>query len=187
MLLWYFQRSDLILVFYNRLIQILLTSCLAAGTFCITTKYFIIMSSQNYKNHARYYAPHHFVFLPLTGFMLVWGLVNAYRHEEKRVEWLLFSLLSFCILYLAVMLRQHYALGNQNRIVRLEFRLRYFELYGSSSSTVESQLSFSQIAALRFAGDKEFKALLEQALQHNLSADEIKKRITNWQADYMRV
>lgn len=146
-----------------------------------------IMSKQNYKNHARYYAPHHFIFLPLTGFMLVWGLVNAYKSEDKRIEWLLFSLLSFCILYLALMLRQHYALGNQNRIVRLEFRLRYFELYGKSSSDVESKLSFGQIAALRFADDKEFKELLEQTLQHNLTGDAIKQRIKNWQADNWRV
>lgn len=145
------------------------------------------MSQQNYKNHARYYTPHHFIFLPLMGFMLIWGLVNAYRYEEKRIDWLLFSLLSFCILYLALMLRQHYALGNQNRIVRLEFRLRYFELYGESSSKIDSKLSFGQIAALRFADDTEFKALLEQALQHNLTGDDIKKRIKNWQADNMRV
>lgn len=145
------------------------------------------MSQQNYKNHARYYTPHHFIFLPLMGILLVWGLVNAYQSEDKRMEWLLFSLLSFCILYLALMLRQHYALGNQNRIVRLEFRLRYFELYGVSSSAVESKLSFSQIAALRFADDKEFKELLEQALVQNLTGDEIKKRIQNWQADHMRV
>lgn len=146
-----------------------------------------IMNKQNYKNHARYYTPHHFIFLPLIGFMLVWGLVNAYKSEDKRIEWLLFSLLSFSILYLTLMLRQHYALGNQNRIVRLEFRLRYFELYGVSSNDVESKLSFSQIAALRFADDNEFKELLEQALQHSLSGDEIKKRIRNWQADNWRV
>lgn len=145
------------------------------------------MSQQNYKNHARYYAPHHFIFLPLTGIMLVWGFVNAYRYEDQRIEWLLFSLLSFCILYLALMLRQHYALGNQDRIVRLEFRLRYFELYGAGSRNIESKLAFGQIAALRFADDTEFKDLLEQALQHNLTGDEIKKRIKNWQADTMRV
>lgn len=146
-----------------------------------------IMSQQNYKNHSRYYTPHHFIFLPLVGFMLVWGLVSAYKSEDKRVEWLLFSLLSFCLLYLTLMLRQHYALSNQNRIVRLEFRLRYFELYGESSSNVESKLSFSQVAVLRFADDEEFKALLALALQHSLSGDAIKKRIKNWQADSMRV
>ena len=85
------------------------------------------------------------------------------------------------------MLRQHYALGNQDRIVRLEFRLRYFELYGKDSKEIEDKLSFSQIAALRFADDSEFGSLLERALQNNTSGDEIKKSINDWQADDMRV
>lgn len=85
------------------------------------------------------------------------------------------------------MLRQHYALGNQNRIVRLEFKLRYFELFGKSSDEVESKLSFGQLSALRFAYDDEFKVLLDKAIQQNISGDEIKKSITNWKADNHRV
>ncbi len=85
------------------------------------------------------------------------------------------------------MMRQHYALGNQNRIVRLEFRLRHFELLGKSSIETEKQLSFSQLAALRFADDMEFKLLLDKAIKENLSADDIKRSIRNWQADDMRV
>ena len=85
------------------------------------------------------------------------------------------------------MLRQHYALGNQNRIVRLEFRVRYFQLLGKTSAEAESNLKFDQIAALRFADDAEFVFLLHRALNENLSGDEIKKAITNWQPDHMRV
>ena len=85
------------------------------------------------------------------------------------------------------MLRQHYALGNQDRIVRLEFRLRYFELFGKPADSTEKLLSFSQIAALRFADDAEFKILLEKAVSQNMDAGEIKKAILNWQADNMRV
>lgn len=85
------------------------------------------------------------------------------------------------------MLRQHYSLGNQDRIVRLEFRLRYFELFGTSSQKVEQDLSFAQIAALRFAGDDEFKALLSGAIINNMNADDIKRSITNWKADTMRL
>jgi len=95
--------------------------------------------------------------------------------------------LSFCILYLAIMLRQHYALGNQDRIVRLEFRLRYFELYGKSSGNIEKQLTFGQVAALRFANDTEFRKLLEKAISENLDAEKIKQQITDWQPDDMRV
>lgn len=145
------------------------------------------MSKQSYKNHLKFYTPHHFIFLPLLGFMMVWGIVNAYKNESKRIEWLLFALLSFCIFYLAIMLRQHYALGNQDRIVRLEFRLRYFELYGKSASSIEDKLSFGQIAALRFAEDSQFKKLLALALKDSLKPDDIKKRIIHWQADTMRL
>lgn len=85
------------------------------------------------------------------------------------------------------MLRQHYALGLQDRILRLEFRQRYFEIYGQRSENIEERLTFSQIAALRFAGDDEFKKLLEKTLKENLSANAIKKSITEWKADQNRV
>ena len=145
------------------------------------------MAKQSYKNHLKFYVPHHFILLPLLGFMMVWGIVNAYKEENRRMEWLLFTLLSFCILYLAIMVRQHYALGNQDRIVRLEFRLRYFELYGKSASSIQEKLSFGQIAAMRFADDIQFKELLALAIKDNLKPDDIKKRITHWQADTMRL
>ena len=145
------------------------------------------MKTQNYQNHRQYYPPHHFIFLPLVFGLTVVGIYKACTSNSRTFEWILFSILAFCFLYITLMLRQHYALGNQNRIVRLEFRLRYFEMFGVSSKAVEEKLSFAQIAALRFAGDDEFKILLERALAENLSGNEIKKAIQNWQADLMRV
>jgi hypothetical protein len=85
------------------------------------------------------------------------------------------------------MLRQHYALGNQDRIIRLEFRQRYFEIFGKRSDEVENKLTFNQIAALRFAFDDEFKILLEKALSENISGNELKKSITKWRPDHHRV
>lgn len=142
---------------------------------------------QTYKNHRKFYVPHHFIFLPVMIIMAIAGFWNAYYSKTDQLPWLLFAALSSCILYLAIMLRQHYALGNQDRIVRLEFRLRYFELFGKPATEAEKQLTFSQVASLRFADDAAFKILLEQALLQNLSADNIKKSITNWQPDDMRV
>jgi len=120
-------------------------------------------------------------------FLIVFGLISSFKDQAHKLEWRLFGILAFCILYLAIMLRQHYALGNQDRIVRLEFRLRYFELLGMRSDRIEEKLSFSQIAALRFADDNQFTILLERALKENISGEEIKKSIHNWQADDMRV
>jgi len=145
------------------------------------------MKKQNYKHHKRYYFLHHFIFLPLMMLLIGVAVRNAIHDDAHQLEWLLFGVSSFCILFLAVMLRQHYALGNQDRIVRLEFRLRYFELTGERSQSVEEKLSFSQIAALRFADDNEFAVLLDRALKENISGDEIKRAIQNWQADTMRL
>ncbi len=145
------------------------------------------MKKQNYTNYRKYYIPHHFIFLPLMIFLIIWGFGNSNKDDDHKLEWRLFGLLSFCILYLGIMLRQHYALGNQNRIVRLEFRLRYYELFHQSSKQVEESLSFSQIAALRFADDQEFLVLLDRAIKEQISSEDIKKAIKNWQADHMRV
>lgn len=145
------------------------------------------MKTQNYSNHKRYYIPHHFILLPGLAILLIIGIRKSFIEGENQLVWGLFSIVTFCILYLAVMLRQHYALGNQNRIVRLEFRLRYFEVFGKSADTVEKRLSFSQIAALRFADQNEFIHLINLALNSRLSADEIKRSIKDWQPDDDRV
>ncbi len=145
------------------------------------------MNNQHYGNHRKYYPLHHFIFLPIMGAACFIGFYKGISAWPDNIAWLLFGCSSFFILLLSVMLRQHYALGNQDRIIRLEFRLRYFELYGKPSTEVEQQLSFGQMAALRFAPDDEFKHLLQKKLTEKLSANAIKKSIKNWQGDYMRV
>jgi len=145
------------------------------------------MKKQNYSNYKRYYIPHHFIFLPLLAILFFTGIRKIFIDQTHSLEWELFSVSIFCIFYLSIMLRQHYALGNQDRIVRLEFRLRYFEIFNRSSDSIERKLSFSQIAALRFANNNEFPYLVEQALNTNLSAEEIKKAIKDWQPDNNRV
>ncbi len=145
------------------------------------------MEHQNYRNHRKFYPPHHFIYLPLLLILLGVGIYKSMDDEINRLPWILFSVSVFLMLYLAIMVRQHYALGLQDRIVRLEFRQRYFEMFGLRSDTIEEKLSFSQIAALRFAYDDEFKTLLEKALKENISGDEIKKSIRNWRADHSRI
>ena len=145
------------------------------------------MESQNYKNHRKFYAPHHFIFLPLLLILEGIGIYKIFNDDQNQLLWILFSVIIFLILYLAIMLRQHYAVGLQNRIVRLEFKQRYFEIFNLRSDEVEAKLKFSQIAALRFTYDEEFKILLEKALKENISGEEIKKLITRWRADHQRI
>ena len=145
------------------------------------------MKTQNYSNHKRYYIPHHFIFLPILAGLQILGVWKYFNDKENTLIWLLFSVIIFLIIYLTVMVRQHYALENQNRIIRLEFQQRYFEIFAERSDQVIEQLRFSQIAALRFAYDEEFKAILAQALNKDISGDEIKKSIKDWRPDYHRV
>lgn len=144
------------------------------------------MSQQNYSNHIRFYTPHHFIFYPVMGILGGISLYMAWADDTLRMVYLLLAAFAFVIAWLSFMLRQHYALGNQNRIVRLEMRLRYYQLTNTRLEQYEDQLSFGQIAALRFASDKELPALLQRALSEQLSPDAIKKSIIDWQADDMR-
>lgn len=145
------------------------------------------METQNYNNHRKFYPPHHFIFLPVLFFLEIFGIYKVFEDSEHELLWILFSVLIFLILYLAIMIRQHYALGLQNRLVRLEFKQRYFEIFNKRSDEVEEKLSFSQIAALRFAYDDEFKELLYKTLKENISGDQIKRSIKKWRPDHHRI
>lgn len=144
------------------------------------------MKKQDYKNHIRFYTPHHFVFYPL---LLVLLGISAYFiiTGEETAIWIFISILLLLIFWLAFMLRQHYALTLQNRIVRLELRYRYFTLTNERLELLEDRLSDAQLFALRFAPDEEFPSLVKEAIRENLSGKEIKKRIINWKPDHNRV
>ena len=145
------------------------------------------MKKQDYKNYIRYYTPHHFVFYPVLLVLIIVSTCLAFRQPDHAYEWTAITILFVMLGWLSFMLRQHYALNNQNRIVRLELRLRYYQLTQQRLEPIESKLSFSQLAALRFASDEELPALVQRAVLENLSADEIKKSIKNWLPDLMRV
>lgn len=85
------------------------------------------------------------------------------------------------------MLRQHYALTLQNRMVLLEMRFRYFTLTNQRLELLEDKLNFGQIAALRFASDEELPELIKKAIADGLSGDDIKRLIKNWLPDNRRV
>lgn len=145
------------------------------------------MAAQNYKNHIRYYIPHHFIFYPVCLLLMGWAAGKAIKSEGQATVWWLFLICVFLIAMLSFMMRQHYALTNQNRIVRLEMRHKYFVLSKRDFESLEQQLSFGQIAALRFAPDDELLQLIERTLKEKLQPGDIKKAIKNWKPDGMRV
>lgn len=110
-----------------------------------------------------------------------------FTFKEQSLLWMAFAGNFLLLAWLSYMVRQHYALTNQNRIVRLEMRFRYYVLTQKRLEKLESQLTFQQLAALRFASDEELPALTERALNENLSPSDIKSSIKNWVYDDRRV
>jgi hypothetical protein len=145
------------------------------------------MARQNFQNHIRYYTTHHFIFYPLL-LMALFASVAAYSHHpEQREVWIAIIAIFIFIGWSSFMMRQHYGLGNQDRIIRLELRFRYYLITGKRLELLESNFSFGQLAALRFASDDELAALVERTLKENLSARQIKSLIVHWLPDHMRV
>jgi hypothetical protein len=143
------------------------------------------MKKQDYRNHVRYYPAHHFVFYPILLALLVTSIIFAIKEESKL--WWVISAVILVVGWLSFMVRQHYALILQNRVVRLEMRYRYYRLTQTAFEPFELQLSFGQTAALRFAPDDELPSLVDKTLVENLSPAAIKKSIVNWLPDHMRV
>ena len=137
------------------------------------------MNIQTYYNHIRFYTSHLFLFF-------LSSLYFAFTSADTLI-WSFISILFGLLIFLAYMLRQHYALTLQNRIIRLELRYRYFTLTGKRFEEIEYKFTDDQIFALRFAPNDEVLTLIDDALKNNLSGDSIKKAIVHWRADYHRV
>jgi Family of unknown function (DUF6526) len=142
---------------------------------------------QSYKNHIRWYPPHHFIFYPVMMALFVVAAYQAYSNEDGRLIWVFLAAIVAVIIWVAFMLRQHYALTLQNRIVIGELRYRYFVVTGQRLEPLEEKLSEGQLFALRFAPDEELAALTQKAIDGNLSPNAIKRSVQHWKADNRRV
>jgi len=149
------------------------------------------MTAQPTKNKPMVYVWHHFILLPALLILAIYSIrryasVFGDDSEDSRLWFTVMGLavVSFGVL---LMLRQHYALKLQDRIIRLEVRQQYFEATGQSFRPLENQLQLSQILALRFAGDAELPALVQAAINEKLSSKEIQARIEDFHFDHMRV
>ncbi|MCV2484638.1 DUF6526 family protein [Flavobacterium sp. SH_e] len=144
------------------------------------------MKIQTYYNHIRFYTPHHFIYYPILILFLIASIYLSINTEDHLI-WGFISVSFVFLFFIAYMLRQHYALTLQNRIVRLEMRYRYFSLTGQRFEEFEYKLTDDQIFALRFAPDSELIPLIKDVLKNNLTGNAIKKAIVHWKADYHRV
>jgi hypothetical protein len=139
---------------------------------------------QSIKNHARFDPPYHF-FLALVDLAnVIVSIIYAVHHFCFYSAWLVvLSLAAFVALFKMRL----YPLKVQDRVIRLEERLRLQALAPSEWHSQVFRLSEDQLIALRFASDDEVVELAKQALEHNLTRKQIKERIKDWRGDYWRV
>lgn len=141
--------------------------------------------TQNYQNHIRWYPFVHFFLVPIFLFNLIWQSVRLYQEPSwDRAEWVLFS---FALL-LSLPAARLQSLKAQDRIIRLEERLRYLEVLPADLATQALNLRTGQMAALRFASDEELPELVGRVLTGEFKSNkEIKQAVKNWRGDYLRV
>ncbi len=140
--------------------------------------------TQSLKNHARLDPFFHIFIFALYLLNLVYASFHLYRQTSLSSGWYL--VLSLAAIVPIVKLR-NYPLKVQDRVIRLEERLRLQSLAPQQWHAQISRLNEGQLIALRFAGDDEVVELAKQALEHNLGRKQIKERIKNWRSDEWRV
>jgi hypothetical protein len=139
---------------------------------------------QTLANHARLDPLFHFVVLPVFAFAAIGGTIHfLWRPSFHSGSFFVISVAAL----IAVLRIRIYALKVQDRIIRLEERLRLTTLCAEPLRSRIPELTEEQLIALRFASDAEAAKLAERALSEKLSRTEIKKAIQNWRPDYWRV
>ena len=140
---------------------------------------------QSYANHQKFVPGFHYVALPILMINLIYsGYVAATSFSVDSV----ISLLVALALVMIGLFARLFALGAQDRVIRLEERMRLHELLPPDQGGVIDNLTTEQLIALRFASDGEVGALVTTVTAEGIQdRKEIKKRVTNWRADHQRL
>lgn len=139
---------------------------------------------QTYANHTRFDPLFHFFTIPVFAINLLLMLVQVFKYPRLLHGW--FVILSAAALVAAFKIRV-YALKAQDRVIRLEERLRLHTLLTEPLRSRIADLTPGQLIALRFASDAEIPGLVEKALAGGLKAGDVKKLIVTWRPDYFRI
>ncbi len=146
---------------------------------------------QSFSNHTRFDPPFHFFIVPVFVFALVLTLIHFFAHFShsdfgENFHAFLLIVLAFGLLAWVFKTRL-YALKVQDRVIRLEERLRLTQLLPEPLRSRIPEITEDQLCGLRFASDSELPKLAERALNEKLTRKQIKQAVQNWRPDYWRV
>jgi len=139
---------------------------------------------QNYANHGRIDPLFHFFLAPVAGISLIAAIVNVASFPGFGSAWLVVVSVAAVV---AIFKMRLYSLKVQDRVIRVEERLRLQQILAEPLRSRVPELALGQLVALRFAADTELPSLVTRALNEKLSKDDLKKAVTVWRADFFRV
>ena len=140
--------------------------------------------TQTYANHLRFLPPFHFFVLPI---LLINFFVTAWTAAQVPSLATSFSAVVALALALAALLSRVMAVTVQDRVIRLEMRLRLHDVLPADMRGRIRDLTPKQLVGLRFAGDGELPDLVRRALAGELTTPRaIKRQVKDWQGDYLR-
>jgi uncharacterized protein DUF6526 len=143
------------------------------------------MEEQNFANHGKFVPTYHFFAVPVFVINLVWSLVRLWNLGLSFVG--IFGVIFAAALVILAFQARLFALAVQDRVIRLEERLRYAQVLPSDLQARCIDLTIDQVVALRFAADAELPALARKVLDEKLTKRKaIKKLIKCWRPDYQR-
>jgi uncharacterized membrane protein YesL len=140
--------------------------------------------SQNFQNHTRVDAVYMGFLFPGAIILLGASIYALVRQPDWMAGLRVFGVLWLIVLMFKTRL---YALKVQDRVIRLEERLRLAQLLPAATNARIGELTEAQLIALRFASDGEVAGLVEQTLHGKLDPKQIKQAVKVWRADYWRV
>jgi len=152
------------------------------------------MNQQNFSNHAKFVPMFHFFLLPALLLNLIWAVrwffplqVNTMFGFQVFMGHLVNLMVAIALIVMAFLART-FALGVQDRVIRLEERIRYERLLPEDLKPRIGEFTINQLVALRFACDAELPALARKVLDAKISERKaIKQMVQNWRPDYQRV
>jgi Family of unknown function (DUF6526) len=140
---------------------------------------------QNFQNHTRFVPAFHFFVAPIFLLNIVWSIVRVIR--DFSFGTIVYLLVAIALFVLALCARI-FAITVQDRLIRLEMRLRMQQLLPADLRARIPDFTLNQLVSLRFAGDTELPALARKVLDEKLMERKtIKMLIQDWQPDLLRV
>ncbi len=143
------------------------------------------MVEQNYANHVRWVPLFHFFVLPVLLINFVWSI---YRWKISGFSWDgLIGMLAALAIFMLAFFARVFALKVQDRVIRLEERMRCERLLTEELKARIGEITPGQFVALRFASDGELPGLISKVLSDKINNPKtIKQMVKSWRADYLR-